>query len=172
MLKDNKELFISNTGVRKITKSFLFEEITNKATHLMLTYTIQNLLHFSGHLPGENGLCFHSDLLFHLFRQRKASGNKLQILQVRCNSTHTHMHAHTHFTALWDYPGEPVPEPIWTLLKQLKQEIMSGSGHQLGHRQIGTSPQTDNHANTPSLSFSEARCPSCCQTNSIKALKA
>jgi len=44
--------------------------------------------------------------------------------------------------------------------------------HQLGHMQICISPQTDNHASTPSLSLLQARCPSCCPTNSVKALKA
>ena len=37
---------------------------------------------------------------------------------------------------------------------------------------ICTSLQTDNHANTPPLSFVQARCPSCSPTNSVKALKA
>ena len=32
--------------------------------------------------------------------------------------------------------------------------------------------QTDNHASTPPLSFLQARYPSCCPTNSVKALKA
>jgi len=44
--------------------------------------------------------------------------------------------------------------------------------HLLGHMQVSTSLQTDNYANTPSLSFLQARCPSCHPTNSIKALKA
>jgi len=35
--------------------------------------------------------------------------------------------------------------------------------HQLGHMQIYTSPQTDNHASTPPLSFLQAGCPSCRQ---------
>jgi len=43
--------------------------------------------------------------------------------------------------------------------------------YQLGHMQACTSPQTDNHASTPSLSFLQAGCPSCRPTNSIKALK-
>jgi len=38
--------------------------------------------------------------------------------------------------------------------------------------QVCTSLQTDNHANTPQLSFLQARCPSCRPTNSVKALKA
>jgi len=42
--------------------------------------------------------------------------------------------------------------------------------HQLGHIQVCISLQTDNHASTPQLSFLQARFPSCCPTNSIKAL--
>jgi len=44
--------------------------------------------------------------------------------------------------------------------------------HQPGHMQVFTSLQTDNHANTPPLSFLQAGCPSCRPTNSVKALKA
>ena len=44
--------------------------------------------------------------------------------------------------------------------------------HQLGHMQVCTSLQTDNHASTPPLSFLQAGCPSCRPTNSVNALKA
>ena len=44
--------------------------------------------------------------------------------------------------------------------------------HQLGHMQVCTWPQTDNHASTAPLSFLQAGCPSCRPTNSVKALKA
>jgi len=44
--------------------------------------------------------------------------------------------------------------------------------HQLGHMQVRTLLQTDNHASTPPLSFLQAGCPSCRPTNSVKALKA
>ena len=44
--------------------------------------------------------------------------------------------------------------------------------HQLGHMQVCTSLQTDNHASTPLLSFLQAGCSSCRPTNSVKALKA
>jgi len=44
--------------------------------------------------------------------------------------------------------------------------------HQLGHMQVCTSLQTDNHASTPPLSFLQAGCPSCHPSNSVKALKA
>ena len=44
--------------------------------------------------------------------------------------------------------------------------------HQLGHMQVCTLLQTDNHASTPPLSFLQAGCPTCRPTNSVKALKA
>jgi len=44
--------------------------------------------------------------------------------------------------------------------------------HQLGHMQVCTSLQADNHASTPPLSFLQAGCPYCRSTNSVKALKA
>ena len=42
--------------------------------------------------------------------------------------------------------------------------------NQLGHMQVCTSLQTDHHTSTPPLSVIQARCPSCRQTNSGKAL--
>jgi len=44
--------------------------------------------------------------------------------------------------------------------------------HQLGYMQVCTSLQTDNHANTPPLTFLKAGCHSCHPTNSVKAVKA
>ena len=43
--------------------------------------------------------------------------------------------------------------------------------HQLGHMQVCTLLQTDNHASNPPLSFLQAGCPSCRPTNSVKALQ-
>jgi len=43
--------------------------------------------------------------------------------------------------------------------------------HQLGHMQVCTSLQTDNHASTPPLSFLKAGFPSCHPTNSVRSLK-
>jgi len=42
--------------------------------------------------------------------------------------------------------------------------------HQLGHMQVCTSRQTNNHASTPPLSFFTVFCPSCRPTNSVEAL--
>ena len=44
--------------------------------------------------------------------------------------------------------------------------------HQVGHMQVCTSLQTDNHASTPPLSFLPAGCLSYRPTNSVKSLKA
>jgi len=44
--------------------------------------------------------------------------------------------------------------------------------HQLGRMQVCTSPQSDNHASTPPLSFLHVGCPFCHPTISVKALKA
>jgi len=44
--------------------------------------------------------------------------------------------------------------------------------HQLCHMQVCGSLQADNHASTAPLSFVQPGCPSCCPTNSVKALKA
>jgi len=42
---------------------------------------------------------------------------------------------------------------------------------QLGHMQVCTLLQTDNHTSTTPLSFLQAGCLSCCPTNNVKALK-
>jgi len=44
--------------------------------------------------------------------------------------------------------------------------------HQLGHTQVYTSLQTDNHTSTPPFSLLLAGCSSCRPTNSVRALKA
>jgi len=44
--------------------------------------------------------------------------------------------------------------------------------HQLGRMQVCISLQTDNPRQHPTAQFLQAGCPSCCPTNSVKALKA
>ena len=63
----------------------------------------------------------------------------------------------------------------WAICKSApcsRQITMPAPHHQLGHMQVCTSLQTDNHTSTPPLSFLQAGCPSRCPTNSFKALKA
>ena len=82
-------------------------------------------------------------------------------------------HTHTHLTALCLGPRG------WTGTKKVKTNLdfteardSEWQWHQLGHIQVCTSLQTDNHASTPPLIFLQAGFPSCHPTNSVKALKA
>ena len=85
---------------------------------------------------------------------------------------HSHTCTHIRLTALFrGYLGEPVPEGN-TNLDFTEARDSEWQWHQLGHMQVCTSLQTDNHASTPPLSFLQAGCPSCCTVNSVKALKA
>jgi len=70
-----------------------------------------------------------------------------------------------------DNPGEPIPgrknQSGFPVARENEWQWVH-----LTHGQICTSPQTDNHATTPPLSFFTGRCPFCRPTSSIKALKA
>jgi len=59
-----------------------------------------------------------------------------------------------------------------TKLDFTEARISEWQWHHLDHVQVCTSLQTDNNTSTPLLSFLQAGCPSCCPTNSIKAMKA
>ena len=89
--------------------------------------------------------------------------------------THTHMHTNTHtrLTALFPWlpgwAGTRKVKPIWSLLKQ---ETVSGSGISWA---ICKSAPCSKQITMPAphhSSFLQAGCPSCCPTNSVKALKA
>ena len=87
--------------------------------------------------------------------------------------THTDTHTHTHpfngpFPGLPWSAGTRKVRPIWIILKQDSER----QWHQLGHMQVCTLLQADNHSSTAPLSFLQTGCPSCRPTNSVKALKA
>jgi len=83
------------------------------------------------------------------------------------------LHTHTH-----PFNG-PLSWTTWvsryqkgkTSLDFTKARVSEWQWHQLGHMQVCTLLQTNNHASTPPLRFLQAGCPSCHQTNSVKALK-
>jgi len=82
-------------------------------------------------------------------------------------------HTHTHLTALCPgLPGWAGTRKVKTNLDYTEAKDSERQWPQLGRMQVCTSNQTDNHASTPLLSFLQARCPSCCPANSVKALKA
>ena len=66
------------------------------------------------------------------------------------------------------WAGTRKVKPIWIFTEARDSEWQ---WHQLCHMQVCISRQTDNHASTPPLSLLQAGCPSCCPTNSVKALK-
>ena len=82
-------------------------------------------------------------------------------------------HTHTHLTALCPrLPRSAGTRKGKTNLDFTEARDSEWQWHQLGHMQVCTSLQADNHASTPPFSFLQAGCPSCRPTDSVKALKA
>ena len=96
--------------------------------------------------------------------------------------TRTHTHAHTHTcTHTYTHPFNGPFSGTTQLSRYQKGKTnldfteakdSEWQWHQLGHMQVCTSLQTDNHASTSPLSFLQAGCPSCHPTNTVKAPKA
>ena len=101
------------------------------------------------------------------------SQSKTRQIKALWDSSTRNTHTHTRLTALC--PG--LPRWAGTRKAKTKPDFTEARDsewqwHPLGHMHVCTSIQADNHASTPSLSFLQAGCPSCCPTNSVKALKA
>ena len=81
-----------------------------------------------------------------------------KILIYLSNKIHTHTHTRLmdHFSGLPRWAGTRKEKPIWILLKQETER----QRHQLGHMQVCTSLQTDNHTSTSPLSFFTDALPS------------
>jgi len=96
---------------------------------------------------------------------------KLSLINSTCTRTRTHTHTHTHM-----FNG---PLSGTTRVSRYQKgktnvdftEARDSEWHwnPLGHMQVCTSLQTDNHASTSPLSFLQAGCPSCCPTNSVNS---
>ena len=84
----------------------------------------------------------------------------------------THTHTHTFNGPLSETTQVSRYQKGKTNLDFTEARDSEWQWHPLGHMQVCTSLQSDNHASTPPLSFLQAGCPSCCPTNSVKALKA
>ena len=100
-------------------------------------------------------------------------------LQTTAFNTHARTHAHTH-THTHTHPfNGPLSRATQVSRYQKGKNNLhfteardsEWQWHQLDHMQFCTSLQTDNHATTRTLSFLQAGCPSCCPTNSVRALK-
>ena len=110
---------------------------------------------------------------------------KATILYKCLLDTSLQVYIHTHLTARFRTTQVSRYQKGKTNLDFTEARDSEWQWHQLGHMQVCTSLQTNNHASTPPLRFLQAGCPSCCPTNttltdlvcsgcptnSIKALK-
>ena len=91
----------------------------------------------------------------------------------RSSSSITHTHKHTHpLNGPFSGTNQVSQFRICNLdftVKSKRQWVADWQWHQLGHMQVCTALQTDNHTSTPPLSFLQAWCLSCHPTNSIRA---
>ena len=131
-----------------------------------------NALQFGSRQEVFQGKILHEQVVVSDHRQSWNQTCHAASLKSKCfGHTRTQAHTHTHkrltalFPGLSGWASTRKVKPIW---------IRDGEWqwHQLGHMQVCTSLQTDNHASTTPLSFLQAGCPSCRPTNSVKALKA
>jgi len=113
-------------------------------------------------MPAPNHSVFTGQMLFLLLNQQRQS------TEGNVNITHTHPFngPFSGTTQVSRYQKGK------TNLDFTEARDSAWQWHQLGHMQVCTSHQTDNHASTSPLSFLQAGCPSCRPTNSVKALKA
>ena len=93
-------------------------------------------------------------------------------VNLTCLHTHIHTHTHTFNGPLSGTTQVSRYQKGKTNLDFTEARDSEWQWHQLGHMQVCTSLQTDDHASTPPLSFLQAGCPSCRPTNSVRALKA
>ena len=126
---------------------------------------IQQQWKVSGHL-----LCRHIGLRLMTTIPSQCFASNSNRVTVARNKLLTHTHTHTHpfngplsrTTRVSQYQKGKT-NPDFTEARDSEWQW-----HQLGHMQVCTSLQIDNHVSTPPLRYSQAVCP----TNSIKVLKA
>jgi len=87
-------------------------------------------------------------------------------------TSHTHTHTHTFNGPLSGTTRVSRYQKDKTNLDFTEARDSKWQWNPLGHMQVCTSLQTDNHASTPPLSCLQTECPSCRPSNSVKALKA
>jgi len=85
--------------------------------------------------------------------------------------THTHMHTHTHLTALFPWlPGWANTRKENINLDFTEARDNEWQWYQLGHMQVCTSLQADNHASTPPFNFFyRPDCHSCRPSNKCQS---
>ena len=129
----------------------------------------------------------YSDIIFVVIKCTVLSSRPIGLLQLdpptnaatgpspaqrRAATSHTHTHTHPFNGPLSGTTRVSQCQKGEANLDFSEARDSEWQWHQLGHMQVCTSLQTDNHTSTPPLSFLQAGCPSCRPTNSVKALKA
>ena len=123
-----------------------------------------------------NGIVYHIQSMYAWVLMEYISTVTHRYLSAQHTHTDTHTHRHTH-THPFNGPLSRTTrvgryQKGKTKLDFTEARDSEWQWRQLGHMQVCTSLQADNHASTPPLSFLQAGCPSCRPTNSVKALKA
>ena len=111
-------------------------------------------------------ICTYTPVLMALFQKVKP----VWILLKRDSEKERYTHTHTRLTD----PCQGLPGVSRYQKGKTNLDFTGDSEwqwHQLGHMQVCTSLQTDDHTSNPPLSFLQAGCLSCRPTNSVKALK-
>jgi len=85
---------------------------------------------------------------------------------------HTHIHTHPFNSLFSGTTWASRYQKGKTNLDFTEARDSEWQWHHLGHMQVCTLLQTDNHESTSPLNFLQAGCPSCRPTNSVKALTA
>ena len=123
-------------------------------------------------LPSPNPIIFCLIVIKNVFTGIDLPGLSCYGIQSAMSKQETHTHTHPFNGPLSGTTQVSRYQKGDTNLDFSEARDSEWQWHQLGHMQVSTSLQTDNHASTPPLSFLQARCPSCCPTNSVEALKA
>ena len=124
------------------------------------------------HEDTEAGSPFHRTTVTGIHAPAQLQGTVIG-LALHCEAeTHRHTHTHPFNGPLSGTTGVTRYQKGKTNLDFTEARDNEWQCHQLGHMQVCTSLQEDNHTNIPPLSFFQAGCASCRPTNSVKAQKA
>ena len=137
-------LYLGNFHCSAVNAHELLEKFVTDAEVLygndIMVYNVHCLLHLANDVKNLGCLEDFSAFSF--------ENNEESVRKMVCNYAQL-FHTHTRLTALFlglpRWAGTRKVKPIWILLEQDSE----WQWHQLGHMQVCTSLQTDNHASTP-----------------------
>ena len=153
--------------------NILTEESSRRSLMLLAVITFYSLFYNSQNCQWYYSLCFMWQYYCHAYLFRVVYLPKIYTLsQDKAKSIKTNTHTHPFNGPFSGTTQVSRYQKGKTNLEFTEARDSEWQWHQLGHMQVCTLLQTDNHASTPALCFLQAGCPSCRPTNSVKALKA